>query len=193
MGPRAELLSRVACLYVVDAGPVTDDARSSFRIGPQHDKGSRVVKYGRYHDTMGGGGTEVKLLAVAHVDSDRLRTAERHLEAFLRCRGACLEHPHAVLAPEDVVLLQDCMTIIGTKYCGKQEESIAQLERRDADHAREARALKNKLRLRDEEIRLKDYELQLKGYENGMLFDEAKALRARCARLENLLPEEACM
>jgi hypothetical protein len=89
-------------LYVIDAGPVTDDTTLQLHIRPQHSKGTAEVVRNAdipciFHGRWYG---ESEIAGRAHVDSDRLRTAERHLEEP-SLPGGMSRAPHAVLALQE--------------------------------------------------------------------------------------------
>jgi Cft2 family RNA processing exonuclease len=117
------------------------------------------------------------VLAMAYVDSDRLRAAERALEEWMRDNGYALKHPMASVPRNAMERINDMMTILTSRYSGNKNDIIFQIEQKDETFAREIRHLKHKLQLRDEEIRLKDYELSLKDRELSLAEHEILLLR----------------
>lgn len=160
----ARRVSRVATLYVVD-------------VGEAANAGDRLVRYGRYIDAMPGTGVSARVVASSYVDGDRLRSAERALEDWMRDAGHVVKHPTAALSQSDVVRVRDFMSVLTSRYGGSCDEVISQMEKKDAAYAAEIRHLKQRLRLREDEVRLKDYEISLKDREISLAEHEILLLR----------------
>ena len=157
--------SYVATLYVIDVGEATDSSNG------------RMVRYGRYIDTMAKLKVPSRVVGTAYVDSDRLRIAERALEEWMRSNGYATKYPMATIPLDVIDRIPDLMTIITSTHSGSKDDIIKQIEQKDETHAREIRYQKNKIHLRDEELRLKDYEVSLKDREISLLEYELRLLR----------------
>lgn len=162
--PKKWQTSHIASLYVVDIGKVIDSD-------------DRIVRYGRYIDTMIDTRGVGRIVAMAYVDSDRLRAAERALEEWMRAGDYVTKHPMACIPKSVMKRIPDLMSVLTSSHSGCRDETITQMEQKDQLHANEIRHLKRRLELRDAEIRLKDYELSLKDREISMVEHEVLLLR----------------